>query len=102
GGPAQIQETRADLQKFMFMQLFVLLCQRSGREVGFSTYGHLTYEEALEQESRASASGWCGRARKTTPARGAGLLQVGGAGEPERRRQREVDGLRRVVAEAWR
>ncbi|CAK0793509.1 unnamed protein product, partial [Prorocentrum cordatum] len=66
-------------------RLFVLLCQRSGREVGFSTYGHLTYEEALEQELEVP---------------GAGLLQVGGAGEPERRRQREVDGLRRVVAGA--
>ncbi|CAK0793517.1 unnamed protein product, partial [Prorocentrum cordatum] len=50
---------------------------RSGL-VGFSKHAVLTYEEALEQEpgfckwvrSRASASGWCGRARKTTPARG--------------------------------
>ncbi|CAK0793511.1 unnamed protein product, partial [Prorocentrum cordatum] len=77
-------------------RLFVLLCQRSGREVGFSTYGHLTYEEALEQEP-----GFCKWVLRESQ-KDAGLLQVGGAGEPERRRQREVDGLRRVVAEAWR
>ncbi|CAK0793515.1 unnamed protein product, partial [Prorocentrum cordatum] len=46
--------------------------------VGFSKHADLTYEEALEQEpgfckwvlSRASATGCCGRARKTTPGGG--------------------------------